>query len=186
MSLDTASKDNPFNDFSVIVTARVLGKSVHVIDVYRERMKIHVLKDKTIELARLHGAQVVLIEDASSGHQLIQLLEAEEPAGVPSPIPRRPKGDKTSRVFGAAAMVQSGRLFLPDRAHWVAEYSGELLGFPGAAHDDQVDATTQLLLWVQEKDMYRPPLNAGPIEMDGSGEPDPTTDWDDRDPWGAW
>jgi hypothetical protein len=32
--------------------------------------------------------------------------------------------------------------------------TGELLGFPGAAFDDQVDATSQLLLWVQEKGFY--------------------------------
>lgn len=78
-------------------------------------------------------------------------------------------GDKTSRVFGASGMIEAGRLFIPDRGHWVAEYKGELLGFPGAAFDDQVDATTQLLLWVQEKDRYRVPLNAGPelIECDG-------------------
>lgn len=189
MSLDTASKDNPFNDFSAIVIARVLGKSIHIIDVFRARLKIPELKAKTIELARLHNAHVMLIEDAVSGHQLVQLLEAENPAGVPSPIARRPKGDKTSRVLGASALIQAGRLFVPERAHWVAEYTGELLGFPGAAFDDQVDATSQLLLWVLEKDMYRLPVNDGPILMDDYDGDRPSSvrwDLDERDPWGAY
>lgn len=189
MSLDTASKDNPFNDFSAIVIARVLGKSIHVIDVFRARLKLPALKAKTIELARLHGAHVMLIEDAVSGQQLIQLLQAEEPAGVPLPIPRRPKGDKNSRVVGASAIIQAGRLFIPEKAHWVAEYTGELLGFPGAAFDDQVDATSQLLLWVQEKDIYRLPENEGPILMDTDDGDLPTAarwDLDERDPWGAY
>lgn len=189
MSLDTASKDNPFNDFSVIVIARVLGKSIHIIDDFRARLKIPELKAKTIELARLHNAHVLLIEDAVSGHALIQLLQAEEPAGVPSPIARRPKGDKNSRVFGASALIQAGRMFVPEKAHWVAEYTGELLGFPGAAFDDQVDATSQLLLWVLEKDMYRLPINEGPILMEAEDGGVPYSahwDRDERDPWGAY
>lgn len=185
MSLDTASKDNPFNDYSVIEVARVLGKSIHVIDVFRGRLQFPQLRARTIELARQHGAHVLLIEDAASGQQLIQMLRAEEPAGVPSPIAWRPKGDKNSRVLAASAIIRSGRLFLPERAHWVAEFTGELLGFPGAAFDDQVDATTQLLLWVQEKDMYRTPPNEGPIEMDsdGRGSASPQGGWEDLDPW---
>ena len=66
----------------------------------------------------------------------------------------------------------------------------ELLGFPGAAFDDQVDATTQLLLWVQEKDMYRRPLNEGPIPMDEEASGEPDVPWpyypEGNDPWGAY
>ena len=188
MSLDTASKDNPFNDYSAILIARVHGKSVHVIDIYRARLLFSPLEEKTIELARLHKAKVLLIEDAASGQQLVQRLRSTEPSGVPSPIAWRPKGDKTSRVLAASSIVRSGRVFLPEQGHWVADFMGEVLGFPGAAHDDQVDALTQLLLWVQEKDMYRTPVNEGPIEMcDEQETDDPWLDEDpDYDAWGAY
>ena len=194
MSLDTASKDNPFNDYSAVVVALVLGKSVYIVDVFRKRLKFPELEAKTIELARLHGAHVLLIEDAASGQQLIQRLRAEEPKGVPSPIARQPKGDKTSRVMAASALIQSGRLFVPETAHWVADYVGELCGFPSASYDDQVDATTQLLLWVQEKDMWYTPINTGP-ELMADGEDDCSSgrgdgsawEWpEDKDPWGAY
>ena len=113
---------------------------------------------------------------------------------MPSPIARHPKGDKISRVMAAAGMIQTGRLFVPERAHWVADYTGELLGFPGAAHDDQVDATSQLLLWVQEKDLWRTPANAGPeliAEGDGADPfaPGYGIAWpgqSEQDPWGAY
>jgi len=191
MSLDTASKDNPFNDWSVFVVSRVLGKSVHVIDVVRARLQFPQLKARTIELARLHGAHVLLIEDAASGQQLIQTLRAEEPRGVPSPLARRPEGDKVSRLMGVSAMIQAGRLFLPERAHWLGDYTGELLGFPASRHDDQVDATAQLLAWVQEKDMYQVPINdAGPELVDDlweSREDHSSQDTDpESDPWGAY
>ena len=185
MSLDTASKDNLFNDYTAIVVARISGKLVHVVAVYRQRLQFPDLKAKTIELARLHGAKVLLIEDAASGQQLIQVLRAEDHVGVPMPIARRPEGPKAARVMGASAMIEAGRLYIPERAHWVAEYVAELTGFPGAAHDDQVDATTQLLLWVQEKDIYQQPVNAGPMDLD---HPDfaqnGLDEWDyDQDPW---
>lgn len=189
MSLDTASKENPFNDYSVILVARVHGKSIHVIDVFRKRMLFPVLEAKVIELARLHNAKAMLIEDASSGQALIPRLQATEPPGVPSPIPWRPKGDKNSRVLGASSIISSGRVYIPEQGHWVAGFISEVVGFPGAAHDDQTDALTQLLLWVQQKDMYRAPLNEGPIDADdGEGDDDRYTGWGygpgERDPWG--
>lgn len=168
MSLDTASKDNPFNDFSVCVVALVVGKRVYVLDVFRARLQFNPLKAKVIELARLHSASVMLIEDASSGTALIQSLADDEPSGVPVPIRRRPEGDKIARVMNVSAMIQAGRLFLPQASHWLGEFEGELLGFPSSRHDDQVDALSQLLIWVQERDRWRVPLNAGPELMDGS------------------
>ncbi|WP_116236039.1 hypothetical protein [Parasphingopyxis lamellibrachiae] len=60
----------------------------------------------------------------------------------------------------------------------------ELLGFPASRHDDQVDALFQLLFWVQEKDMYRTPPNAGPELYTGDGV-DWTGDVYEGDPWGA-
>jgi predicted phage terminase large subunit-like protein len=166
LSLDTASKDNPFNDWTVAISALVVGKSIYILDVFRARLQFPELLARTTELARLHGATVLLIEDASSGQQLIQSLRAQDPAGVPPPIARRPQGDKIARAMGASALIQAGRLFLPKTAHWLADFTSELLGFPASRHDDQVDALTQLLLWVQEKDIYRPETLTGPELVD--------------------
>ena len=44
----------------------------YVIDVYRERLLYPDLKRKLRELAELHEVPTVLIEDSSSGTQLIQ------------------------------------------------------------------------------------------------------------------
>ena len=185
-SWDTASKDNPFNDWSVCVTARLQGQSIYIIDVFRKRMRFPELERTAIDLARTHRAATLLIEDAASGTQLLDTLRAGAPARVPAPIPRKPEGDKISRALGVSSMVQSGRLFLPRQAHWLGEFTSELLGFPATRHDDQVDALTQLLVWVRQKDMYREPPLCGPILMiaDDYGE----TRWSDDDsrmPYGA-
>lgn len=183
MSLDTASKDNPFNDYSVIMVALVAGKSVYILDVLRARLQFNPLKAKVIELARLYQATVMLVEDASSGTALIQSLIAEEPRGVPSPIPCRPEGDKVARVMNISSMIMSGRLFLPERTHWLGEFTGELLGFPSSRYDDQVDALSQLLIWVQLQDRWRAPVNEGPIEMSTVEDASDFRLRDDYDPW---
>lgn len=184
MSLDTASKDNPFNDWSVILTALVVGKRVYLLDVFRARLQFNALKSKVIELARLHGAKTMLIEDASSGTALIQSLRADEPAGLPLPIPRRPEGDKIARVMNVSAMIMSGRLFVPARAHWLGEFTGELLGFPSSRYDDQVDAVSQLLIWLQDRDRWRAPALEGPEEMLPTVAALHYDLPDDYDPWG--
>ena len=43
--------------------------------------------------------------------------------------------------------IEAGRLFLPVNAAWLADYEAELATFPNAAHDDQVDMTSQFLRW---------------------------------------
>ena len=139
---------------------------------------------QAIELARLHRARTLLIEDCGSGSQLIQTLDAREERGVPGPIPRRPDTDKEARAHGVSSMVEAGNLYLPVEAHWLGEFKAELLGFPSAQHDDQVDALTQLLGWV--RDRWQPRSNildpdCGPelVTEDSDWSDDTSLDGDD-------
>lgn len=127
------------------LTARKRGKDLFVTDVWRERLEFPDLKRKTVEFARLHGARTLLIEDKASGQQLIQALRAEDLAGVPNPIARNPEMDKYSRAAGVSSIVEAGQIFVPAEAHWLADFSSELLDFPNCWHDDQVDPLAQLL-----------------------------------------
>lgn len=181
-SWDTASKENPHNDWSVGITALVVRKEVYVLNVMRRRMTIPVLMSMAISLAIDWNARELLIEDQASGTQLIQFLRFESPRGVPSPIPRRPESDKLSRALGVAGMIEAGLVYLPEEATWLAEFKSELLGFPNTRFDDQVDALSQLLNWVREQASVRVPVNAGPELMDEYGSQDSE---DDDDPWGV-
>lgn len=151
-SWDTASKDGANNDWSVCITAHVHRRQVHILDVFRRRLLFPDLQRHAIRLAREHSVDRMLVEDMSSGAQLIQSLRSESPIGVPSPLPQRPEGDKTSRLAGVSAMIEAGHLLLPAEAPWLAELRSELLGFPNARHDDQVDALSQLLAYVRKRE----------------------------------
>ena len=150
-SWDTASKDGIHNDYSVCITAKRCGNDIHVIDVFRQKLTFPELKKAAIRLANQHRAHTLLIEDAASGQQLYQTLRAECPLGVPVPLKQKPEGDKKSRLAGVSSMIEAGQLFLPKAAPWLAELQSELLAFPNARHDDQVDALSQLLGWVRRQ-----------------------------------
>lgn len=56
---------------------------------------------------------------------------------------------KAFRFDGVSPMFQAGEVLLPEAAIWLPDYERELLTFPGGAHDDQVDSTSQYLAWAR-------------------------------------
>lgn len=184
-SWDTASKDGIHNDWSVCVTAHVCRREVRILHVFRERLDFVGLKRSAVRLAREHGANVLLIEDAASGTQLISTLRNELPDGVPFPIARKPDSDKVTRFSAVCPMIEAGQLLLPEDAPWLAEFSVEVLGFPNARHDDQADALAQLMIWAERQqradEAGEPPETAMP-GTDGEFEDD--LGEDDDDYWG--
>jgi phage terminase large subunit-like protein len=44
-----------------------------------------------------------------------------------------------------AAKFESGKVFLPVAAPWLAELEAELFSFPQSRHDDQIDSISQAL-----------------------------------------
>lgn len=185
-SWDTAIKTGNENAYSVCITALRRGKYLYLLDVWRGRVEFPDLLHRVVDLARIHTATTLLVEDKASGEELIQSLHAEQHAGVPVPIPRRPASDKIARAEGVSSMIEAGQLFLPPEAHWLGEFKAELLAFPSGRFADQVDALTQLLEWLRQRLSYQSPPNAGPELMgDDDGAPD-DNGWDpDDDPWGA-
>jgi len=160
-SWDTACKTEERHDWSVCITARVCGRKAYIIDVWRERVEFSDLWKAVQRLARERRPSSLLIEDAGNGTALIQRLRNEQPKGVPSPIARKPKLDKESRVDAASSMIEAGDLLLPEEAPWLLNFKAELLGFPSTRHDDQVDALSQLMNWIDQRDDT--PLVCGPI-----------------------
>lgn len=160
-SWDTASKDGVFSDYSVCVTALLRRRQVYVLDVYRAKLQFPDLKRMVISHAVEWNAKVLLIEDAASGQQLLQILKREVHPGVPRPIGRKPEADKLSRFSAQTHFVEAGEMLLPKEASWLAEFQIELLGFPNRKHDDQVDALTQLLAWHSSQRAIRSRATSG-------------------------
>ena len=144
-SWDTASKDGKDNDYSVCTTWGMAGDEVWLLDVFQRRFLYPELKRKVRELAALHKAGTVLIEEAGSGIQLVQELRTEGFArieGVKVSI------SKTQRLEAQTARIEAGKVRIPATAHWREAYLAEFEMFPNGRFDDQVDSTAQALAWI--------------------------------------
>ena len=146
-SWDTASKVNNFSDFSVGITLGLKDKKIYVLDMKRERMDFPTLRCAAIAAYQQYKPSVILIEDASSGTQLVQDLKEHDIYCVK---PVRPEGDKKTRLFAQASVFESGKVYLPTNARWVDDFIHELTAFPSAKFDDQVDAMSQALTYIRE------------------------------------
>jgi predicted phage terminase large subunit-like protein len=141
-SWDTASKGGPQNDFSVCTTWFISrDRRWYLIDVWRKRVDYPELKAAVRTLASRHAANRVLVEDAGTGISLVQELLGE----VNGILAVKPDRDKIIRMSVISAKFESGLVFLPERASWLADFEAELFAFPGSRHDDQCDSVSQAL-----------------------------------------
>ncbi len=156
-SWDTASSVQDKADYSACVTSVVHGGRLYVIDVFRERLSYPDLKREIINRAARFDAYTVLVEDTGSGMHLLAELKRSSLAGRISFIGCKPDGPKEQRAEAASSMIEAGDVLLPEEAEWLAAFEHELLAFPNARNDDQVDALSQVINWHR--------LRSGPLHI---------------------
>jgi predicted phage terminase large subunit-like protein len=144
-SWDTANKDTELSNYSVCTTWGLKKQHMFLLDVYRRKVEFPDLKRAVRELAALHRANIVLVEDKASGSSLIQELRAEHFSLVQA-APAI-DGDKVMRLRAQTAKIEGGFVLFPKQAHWLDTYLLELVTFPNWKYDDQVDSTVFALAW---------------------------------------
>lgn len=148
-SWDTAQKEKEVNDPSALTVwkfGRGTGRGYYLREVYKERIDYPTLKRKVKSYAARDNPMAILIEDKSSGSSLIQDLRENTKLPI---IAIEPEGSKLFRASEVSAMVEAGRLHLPEEAEWLVDFEGEFFGFPLSTNDDQVDSVTQFLKWIR-------------------------------------
>src|SRR5260221_3858133 len=114
-------------------------------------------------------AHAILIEDKANGPAIISELQQV----IPGIIAIDPEGGKVARAHSISPLWEAGSIVLPDpqvfdghdaahpQANWVEEYIHNICTFPQAVHDDDMDATSQALIYMRHKmgggilDFYR-------------------------------
>ncbi len=144
ISWDTASSTEERSHYSAGTVWGRLRNDFYLLEVFRVRLEVPALQRLMIEVAETHSADVFIIEADGVGRGIAQNLRDQE---LTRPLPRlsKPNVDKVARLMRHLPMIEDGRLFLPRRAPWLADYESELLAFPVGRHDDQVDSTSQAL-----------------------------------------
>ena len=126
-SWDTANKDTELANFSVCTTWGLKDQHLFLLDVYRRKVEFPELKRAVRELAALHRANIVLVEDKASGTSLIQELRAEHFSLVQA-APAI-DGDKVMRLRAQTAKIEGGFVLFPKEAPWLDTYLTELVTF---------------------------------------------------------
>jgi predicted phage terminase large subunit-like protein len=144
-SWDTAAGKEVTNNFSVCTTWGIQQDGCYLLHVLRERLEFPDLAKAVQEQADIFRPRTILIENASSGQSLIQTLNKESILTIDAV--KTPTVDKENRLAQASISFEQGRVFLPKEAPWLADFEKELLTFPGTKFDDQVDSTSQFILW---------------------------------------
>lgn len=145
---DTAQKTSEKNDYSVFeLWARSRTKGIFLVDMVRGKWEAPELESKMVDFWNKHkpthfkpfGAQVVKIEDKSSGSSLIQSIQRDYMIPV-EPIQRNT--DKVLRAMGVVKYFASGFIHVPKEAEWLHDFKEEFRKFTPLMthkHDDQID-----------------------------------------------
>lgn len=132
------------------VVSQVWGKAggnFYLLDQVKARLNFPDTVRLVLEMtAKWPQARAKLIEDKANGPAVISTLRDK----IPGLIPREPEGGKVARVNAVSPFFESGNVYLPnvEIAPWVQDYVEELVTFPHSTYDDQVDATSQALLYI--------------------------------------
>ena len=169
ISCDPAGKAGVRNDYTAVTVFGILNNLVHLLEVVRGHWTVMQMHERIITLVTKWKSDLVIIEDTSSGMGLIQLLKGYSRANV---IGRRPDTDKENRMARHQGRFEAGKILLPKEAPWLADFENELLAFPNARHDDQVDALLLFLDWygLNESWLHRTVSFYGPIIITADGE----------------
>lgn len=149
LSLDTALKGDPSCDYSVGTTWLMHEEKHYLVDVMRKRLDYPDLRSEVLALSLKYRPTAILIEAAGSGLSLAQELKAGP--HFLRVIERKPEKDKVSRLAATLPVFQAGMVVLPKAADWLTAYEKELLAFPNGKYNDQVDSTSQYLMWSLER-----------------------------------
>lgn len=57
----------------------------------------------------------------------------------------KPEGDRIMRMNAHTARIEAGYVHIPRRASWLDEFRTEIMAFPAAKYDDQIDCAVPSL-----------------------------------------
>jgi predicted phage terminase large subunit-like protein len=156
-SWDFAFKGDARSDFTVGLVAACRGSYIYLVARVKGRLSFTDAKKKMLEmLDRYPQTRTVLVEEAANGAAIVDALRGS----VRGLVAIRPKGGKQSRASAAQARVECGQVLLPTAVaglgdlrvdpRFVDDFVESLARFPNTRHDDDVDACSQLVAYLND------------------------------------
>lgn len=162
--VDSAFKDDVSADYSVVATWGQTENALWLLDIWRERVQypdlLQAIQDQYSKWRAWDPE--VWIENKASGQSAIQSLRRS--TLIPLQEYEPGQQSKFSRAQDATRFFRAGRVRIPARADWVAEWIAEHLRFPAGANDDQVDTSSMAMAMLGAVVEAGEPLVATPWE----------------------
>ena len=120
------------------------GAQFFLADQFRERLNFpETLKKIEAMSNRWPQAKEKIIEEAANGPAVIDSLSDS----IPGIIGVKASSSKEARLAAVSGFIEAGNVWIPDQsvASWADDFVDEVVNFPNAANDDQVDAMTMAL-----------------------------------------
>lgn len=169
--VDTANKIKQHNDYTVFLCGGLgLDGNLYLIDLKRGKWEApDLVKEAPVFMAKhkpqtheLGALRYMAVEDAAAGTGLIQTVR-RLPDSVPIKAVQRGI-DKLTRFMDVQMYIEQGRVYVPDRAPWLADFLAECEGFKADMthdHDDQVDTLIDAINDTLAIGHQEPPLTGG-------------------------
>lgn len=146
-SWDMTFKDKKDNDFVVGQVWGKKGADFYLLDQVRGQWDFIKTLKVFIQLAekwkRCHGW---LIEDKANGSAIISTLKKH----ISGLKPINPTESKIARAEAISIYIETGNVYIPENAPYIADLEDEIINFPAVDHDDQIDCMTQALNYFRE------------------------------------
>jgi predicted phage terminase large subunit-like protein len=144
---DTALSDKRTADYTVVAMfATTPDKDLLLFERWRGRYSG---PDQVKLLQRVYeewSPAYIGIEGGTAGLHTIQELQTDLPIKE-----LRAEGSKVARATTAATYLEAGRIWFPKDKPWRDEWDAELVTFPHAKHDDQVDVLAYAALQISNR-----------------------------------
>lgn len=146
LSLDSVKKSDSYH--AGLVVARK-GSLIFILDSFHKHCDINGVIDQILAWNRIYPeARQKLVERATSGVAVVQMLKSRVPGMLAWPPKGRQKGSKEACLDACIPDIRAHNIYLPKRPNgsrekWVDEFVMECMAFPRGAHDDWVDAFSQ-------------------------------------------
>ena len=167
LTMDVAASVKTRADWTVIGCWCVLpGGELVLLDVHRARMEGPEHEPALRSMLSRWNASVAWIESASFGLTLIQNARRN---GLPI-RELKADSDKIARALAATPAFEAGMVYFV-QGSWLGKLEDELLSFPNASHDDQVDVVSYgVRVYYQHtrRSMGLPDLGGGGSRYDSS------------------
>lgn len=144
---DTAYTEEEKNDPTGGIAYVKEGAYFYVLEFHVDWMDFEVQIEFVKDFCKRNGysyRSIARVEPKATGKTLASTMKKSTGLNIAEGKP--PKGDKVARAHSCQGTLEGGRVLLPRGMAWVDRFLAQCAAFPNAAHDEEVDCLTGMII----------------------------------------